>query len=254
MNLLLLEAAELADDGSVTLRDRRAEHLLRVLAVEPGRTLRCGLVDGPTGAAEVLAAGSDRVRLRCRFDDSTEPAPPCDQLLLAVPRPKVLRRAVEDATALGFARIALIRTWKVDRSHLESRLVKDEGALRPHLLAGLEQGGHTRLPRVERFSAFRPFVEDRLTDWLGATTDAAFLAHPRSQQDLAHLPGPAPEQAFTLALGPERGFTEFELDQLQQRGLRPVRSGTATLRVHGALHLLSGQLQLLRRRGKAPVG
>ena len=40
MNLILLERSEAGATGEVTLTGRRAAHLLRVLRVEPGQTVR----------------------------------------------------------------------------------------------------------------------------------------------------------------------------------------------------------------------
>ena len=45
MNLLLLEPGEIVA-GEVVLHGRRAEHLLRVLGVVPGDTVRVGVIGG----------------------------------------------------------------------------------------------------------------------------------------------------------------------------------------------------------------
>src|SRR5690606_29829524 len=140
-----------------------------------GRRLRCGVVDGPLGSATVVALleAPLRVVVDCRLD-AVAPPPGDDVLLLAVPRPKVLRRLVEDATALGFGTIVLMRTWRVDRSHLDSRHVAPD-ALWPQVRAGLEQAERCHAPRIVFEPRFRPFVEDRLDAIAPA---ARFVAHP----------------------------------------------------------------------------
>ena len=42
MNLILLEERDRVDSSSVTLSDARAAHLLNVLRVTPGQTVRSG--------------------------------------------------------------------------------------------------------------------------------------------------------------------------------------------------------------------
>ena len=91
MNLILLDAHEAGDAGDVTLTGARATHLLDVLRATPGQTVRVGLIDGPFGTGTVTGVADRRVTLRCAFDDEVPARPPVD-LLLALPRPKVLRR------------------------------------------------------------------------------------------------------------------------------------------------------------------
>lgn len=242
MNLLLLEPHELDDRGRAVLHGRRARHAREVLGATPGQELRAGLLDGPLGTARVEAASPDELVVTAVFD---RPSPASrDALLLAVPRPKVLLRMLAHAAALGFADIVLLRTWRVDKSHLASTAM-DPAAQREQLLLGLEQAGRTQLPQVRFFPLFKPFVEDRLQAL--ALPATRFTAHPYAATgtcDLA-LGAAAP---FALALGPDGGFLPYEVDQLAARGFLPVHCGSTPLRTETALAVLAGQLDLLRRR------
>ena len=71
MNLLLLEPGEIVA-GEVVLHGRRAEHLLRVLGVAAGDTVRVGEVQGRLGSGRVLAVESGAVRLAVSLE--REPA------------------------------------------------------------------------------------------------------------------------------------------------------------------------------------
>ncbi len=244
MNLVLLDDAEV-HEGRATLRDRRAAHLRDVLRASPGRRVRIGLLDGPTGTGTVTHLDAERVELACEFDGDEPSEPFEDTLVLAYPRPKVLARVLEHAAALGFARIVLTRTWRVDKSHLQSRVLEPE-TTRAHLVAGLEQGRHTRLPRVEQHPLFKPFVEDRLDQTV--PPGARFVADgdaPVATTDLA-IARPC---AFTVAIGPERGFTPYEVTMFAERGFRPVRFPTGVLRVETAVAVAHAQLSLLRAIG-----
>lgn len=244
VNLLLLDPAEVADDGTAVLTDRRAEHLRAVLHVEPGRTLQAGFVDGPIGSAEVLEVRLDSVRVRAVC---TDPPPTTqDALLLAIPRPKSLLRMLELAATLGFADIVLFRSWRVDKSHLESQAM-DPSLQRHHLRLGLEQARRTAMPRVRSYLRFKPFVEDELP--LLELPAQRFCAHPFATDataDLALSRG-AP---FAVAIGPEGGLLPYEVDQLARCGFLPVRMSQHPLRTESALAAMHAQLDLLRARAR----
>jgi RsmE family RNA methyltransferase len=236
VNLVLIEPSELGPREHATLTGPRAAHLLDVTGVVPGATLPIGRLDGPLGRGTVVAVGPGRVELDCRWQAEVPPRPQ-SVLLLAFARPRVLARCVAAAAALGYGRILLFRSWRVDKSHLLSQRVAP-ARLRADLLDGLAQARRTHLPELHAFARFRPFVEDRL-DAL-ATREPRFAADPDAPTDVASLPrtgGP-----FTLAIGPERGFTPFEIELLATRGFRAVRLGPHPLRVETALAALTGAL------------
>ena len=242
MNLLLLTPEEAADE-LVRLSDARATHVREVLGAVPGDTVRVGILEGPIGVAEVVAVDESAVSLCCTFESLAKPLGK-DTLLLAIPRPRVLGRCLADAAAMGYGRIVLFRSWRVDKSHLGARVLEAD-RLRGHLIAGLSQARRNRVPQVHVFPLFKPFVEDELDALVPGPH--RFVAHPIATTDTATL-RLSPEGPFTLALGPEGGFIPYEVDALAAHGFTPVRAGDGhPLRVETALSLLTGQLQLLRR-------
>lgn len=151
MNLILCEADEVGNDGRVTLTGVRATHMREVLRVAVGDEVRIGIVDGPYGRATVTAlqddqAGDARVELRCEFETTVPPRPAID-LLLAVPRPKVLRRLWAQLAAIGVGRIILTNASRVERHYFDTHILS-ESTWRPLLIEGLQQARDTRLPRV----------------------------------------------------------------------------------------------------------
>jgi RsmE family RNA methyltransferase len=240
MNLILLDPAELNDAHVVRLADRRSRHLHDVLRVELGDRVRVGVIDGPSGEAEVIGIERDATVLRCTLD-----RPPVDlsddTLLMAMPRPKVLLRCLEHAAALGFGKIIVFRSKRVVKSHFTSHAL-DPQQITSHLRAGLEQSRRTRMPSFRVFARFKPFVEDDL-DALATQQNRiladADVATPLAEARLIAAP-------FTLALGPEGGLIPYEIDALRDRGFVTAHAGNHPLRVEAALNFVSGQLWLLR--------
>ena len=240
MNFLLLRPDEIDGAGHATLRGRRAEHVRTVLRATVGQELKAGVLGGCLGTASVTSVTSDAVAVAASLHD--EPTPTPDVLLLAVPRPKVLLRMLAHAAALGFGRIVLFRSWRVEKSHLQSTAMRPE-VQREQLLLGLEQAGRTRLPEVQVFPLFKPMVEDQLRDLPGA----CFVAHPAAPTGTHEL-ALAPATAFALALGPDGGFLPYEVARLAERGFLPISCGKHPQRTETALAVLWGQLALLRAR------
>ena len=195
----------------------------------PGQELRVGLLDGPRGIGRVAHA-ADSVELECTFELDPPPLPDVD-LLLALPRPKVMRRLWAQLAALGVGRIILTNAARVERNYFDTHVL-DPAFYRPLLIEGLQQAQDTRLPRVSIHRRFRPLVEDEL-DTL-SSADLRLVAHPAPQAPSiagAWRPGAG---RVLLAVGPEGGWDDFELRLLADRGFTLVSLGARTLRADTA--------------------
>jgi RsmE family RNA methyltransferase len=236
MNLLLLESTDLAADGTARLTGRRLRHALEVLRAAEGDVLRVGLLGGLVGTAEVLRTGEELV-LRPSFDLPPPERPGVD-LLLAIPRPKALRKVLPAAASVGVDRIVLVNATRVEKSYFDSRVL-EPGAVRELLILGLEQARDTRLPEVLVRERFRPFVEDELDAlWPGTTR---LVAHPGTDAVLR-----AQSRRTVLAIGPEGGWVPFEIELLRSREFTPFTLGPRTLRVEVAVPYALGAVSRAR--------
>lgn len=232
MNLVLLEPADFAAAGSgdpsrVRLQGRRCEYLRRVHRVAVGDELCVGLLGGRIGTGRILELGADHVWMAVSLVD--EPPPPLPVILvLALPRPLVLKRVLLHATTLGVKRIALIHARRVEKSYWQSNGVSGE-SLTEQLRLGLEQARDTVLPRVTLHRRFRPFAEDDLSALL--TGSRGLVAHPDAPRDCPR----AVDGPVTLAIGPEGGFVPYEIEKLEGAGVEPVRLSDRVMRVEAAV-------------------
>ncbi len=229
MNLILLDERDRIDSDCVTLSDARAAHLLSVLRVTPGQTVRIGRLDGPLGVGTVEHAGDGRVTMRCVFETHTPPRPPVD-VLLALPRPKVMRRLWAQLAALGVGQIILTNAERVERDYFGTHILT-EASYRPLLVEGLQQARDTRLPAVSIHRQFRILVEDHLDDLFGRGT--RLVADPSGTTSVGSALSDHDDRVL-LAIGPEGGWNDFELTLLAARGFRLVGLGPRTLRVDTA--------------------
>jgi RsmE family RNA methyltransferase len=229
MNLILCEPDELDAAGVLRLTDTRAAHVRTVLRADRGDSVRVGVVDGPRGHGEILAIDDREVVLRCALEAPTPPRPAVD-LLLALPRPKVLRRLWAQFAALGVGHIVLTNAARVERHYFDTHVL-EPSTYRPLLIEGLQQAGDTRLPRVSIHRRFRILVEDDLNDV--SSHGLRLVAHPGATRRLLDV-APRPPGGALLALGPEGGWTPFELELLQRHRFEPVSLGARILRTDTA--------------------
>ncbi len=243
MNLLLLDPGELAGDRA-RLVGRRAAHLREVLGVGPGDRVRAGIVGGGVGEAQVLALDPDgavEVAVSCQ---EPPPARVPVQLVLAVPRPKVLTRVLETAAAFGVERIDLVNAWRVDKAYLDSPRLAPE-AVAEAVRLGAEQGAQTHLPEVRLHRRLMAYF-DGLAGLDDGGVGPRLCAHPRAALGMGSvgLAGAALGTPVTLAIGPEGGWILREVDTFAARGFAVVSLGLPVLRVEAAIAAALGQLTL----------
>lgn len=236
MNLILLEPDEIQADGTALLSGKRARHVREVLQAAPGEEIRVGVVDGPMGVATVLE-DSKQLHLSCTFSNEIPSIPRVD-LLLAMPRPKVMNRLWPVLASLGVGRILISNAWKTERNYFDTHVLESEH-IREALIEGLQQARDTRLPQVSVHKQFKKLVEDKL-DGFGPYA-ARLVAHPGEgafpSEKLAALPR---EARVLLAVGPEGGWTPFELELLAVHGFESVSWGPRALRTDTACAVLLG--------------
>jgi RsmE family RNA methyltransferase len=244
MNLMLLQANEVDDGGRAILRGRRFEHLKEVLRSQEGDFVRVGILDAGVGVAEILRCRQDCVEIR--VGKISPQHLPENELVLALPRPKSLRRILRTAASMAVARITLINAWKVDKAYWSSPLLRKE-ALAQEMLLGAEQGGWARVPHIEMERLFVPALAK-----LSARERPGYVLQPRTPSWLDQTP--ASRIGRVLAVGPEGGWTERELNSLVEAGFAAVCISDSILRSDVAVAAALAQSELVDRvsREEAP--
>lgn len=235
MNLIVLfEDDFTGNDKHVRLTGRRYKHIRDVCRVSVGDELCVGLCDGKIGTGRITALDDEGLEMDVMLNIGAPPALPVT-LVLALPRPIMLRRVLSTASSMGVKRIFLFHSHRVEKSFWKSPALNEEN-LREQLILGLEQARDTILPKIELRPLFKPFVEDELASITENTL--SLVAHPQSSD-------PCPRnvrQQVTLVIGPEGGFIPYEIGKLVDLGFLPVHLGERILRVESAVPALLSRL------------
>lgn len=242
MNLILLSANDILTQNTSTtftarLTDpRRIRHLHDVHRASVGESYTVGLGDDKIGLGILKQLDAEQATFDVTLDTPPPPALPL-HVVLALPRPRMLARTLENIAALGVKHLTLLNTRRVEKSYWQSPELREE-KIRHHLALGLEQARDTRWPKVQLAPLFKPFVEDHLPHLL--SDRQGFLAHPHTETECPRAL--ALHTPTLLVIGPEGGFIPFEVEQLIAAGVSPVHLGPRILRVETAVVALISRL------------
>ena len=247
MNLILIDPKELDAVGRARLVDLRAKHIWKVLHARPGKVLRIGLVNGPFGAGTVEKSSPEEVVLACTFETDTPPRPATD-LLLAMPRPKVLKRLWAQFAALGVGRLFITHAEKVER-YFDTHIL-DPDFYNARLIEGLQQARDTRLPEITIVKKLKPFLEKETFPNIGKK----ILADPSGRQNIfqgleeVDEKFPRSGNRVLVAVGPEGGWVPYELELFKAHGFDVFNIGSRILRTDTACVALLGMISEIQRR------
>ena len=233
MNIVLLEAEQTQSEFWKIESPRQLQHLSQHVQLNAGDTLKVGIRNGQRYLTEVVTISEQHILLR-PIQVEAVPAKLPVHLILALPRPKVLRRIIMDAVTLGVERISLIHSYRVDKSYWQSPFLQQ---LDDYVTLGLEQAGDTIEPEIQLYKRFKPFVEDVLPTFI-SDQKPAYVAHPYAEQQMPH----AIQHSCCLIVGPEGGFIPFEVDLFKKNGCQARRLGNRILRTETAVSHILGRL------------
>ena len=245
VNLIIFSPDELRADGVLVLTDYRHEHLRDVCHGEVGKVFRVGELNGRIGTGTVVATDSSKTELAVELGGAVTDPPNVD-LVLALPRPQMLKRVLENVAVFGVRRLALIRTVRVERSYFSSPLLQPQ-VIERHLRIGLEQSMTTALPVVTVFEHFREFLDTELSQMF---RDVRVLAEQTAGRALGNL-SVVGRAGVAAVIGPEGGLVPSELREFESQGFDPVVLSSRVLRVETAVYALLAQLELLRNQSNA---
>jgi len=231
MNLVLLfEEDFVGDRNLVRLKGRRHAHVRNVLRASAGDRLCVGIAGGNIGEGTITLLDDEALDMEIKAD--CHPPPPLPvTVILALPRPKALRRVIASITTMGVKRIIIINAYRVEKSYWKSPFL-EKAEMDKQIILGLEQARDTIFPEIMLRPLFKPFAEDELPGIIKGSL--LLVAHPAATEACPF----DVKQPVTIAVGPEAGFIPYEIEKLFACGFNPVRMGDRILTVETAIPVL----------------
>ena len=244
MNCILLpkNAKNINDPKQVT-------HINEILKSKVGDKITIGEIGGNIGKATITQINSDEVLLGDIVLDKAPPAKLDLTVVLALPRPKVLRRLIMDMSSLGVNKLIVVNSYRTQKSYWQSPLLE---RIDEFVFEGLQQAIDTVPLVVEFKKRFKPFVEDDFPALLlnkkgGVEQNHAVIAHPYAVQSWKTYLDTAKRKSNTketmpkvLCIGAEGGWIDYEVDLLCKHGCTSVSLGERILRTETVVNVLLG--------------
>ena len=236
MNTILLEKSDFINSDTIQISDYRFEHMKKVLKCVQNSTCKVGLLNGKLGMGRVTKVTDTAFELTVELD--TMPPEPLDLVLAcAMQRPQTYKKVLHIAITMGVKKLVFFGSFKVEKSYWDSPVL-NEDIFRREAVTALEQCCDTVMPTVEYHRYFKKFVEDEMPRLSFNRT--VYIAHPVCGESF-----PArPVTPALLLVGPEGGFTEYEVTRLLECGAIGGTLGDRILRTEVALPALLSKFTL----------
>ncbi len=217
MNFYFARSGQVDDRCSIAMpRDDRFDRLSAAVAVGTGASFRVAVEGLGRGIATIRSCAGEAVKADFELISGSENVPEID-VLLALPRPKVLRRLIPRITAMGISSLTLLNACGVKREYFATHWLRDE-SIAELVMLGLEQGGACRYPAIRVEKQLKPFLMDGVAEMRGSAE--LLLASPDGSKS---LPVSAGAGRVIVAIGPETGWTDFELGLFADVGFMSYR-------------------------------
>jgi len=241
MNIIILTEKDQIEKNTYKISDDRLLHIRNILKSEANDIIEIGLLNGPIGTAEIIVIDKAQVKLKIIKLNETKNSEPQIDIICALPRPQSLKKVLTTIATMGVQNLFLIRSEKVEKSYFHSRLLEKENYTK-YLIEGLSQGKRTQMPNISIHKRFKQFFDDNFPaednkpiKLLAHTNDDVYLNRLKVEKN----------QHYAIAIGPEGGWNDFEIEFMVKNGFREFKLSQNILRVETAVTAALAQLELI---------
>ncbi|EKE75689.1 16S rRNA (uracil(1498)-N(3))-methyltransferase [Gallaecimonas xiamenensis] len=234
-NPRIYEPQSLAVGQQLPLSEDGANHIGRVLRMQPGQSLRLFNGDGFDYDAEIVEAGKKQVQVAITGAKAlANESPLAIHLGQVISRGERMEFVIQKAVELGVTEITPLFSERCGVKLQGERLDKKVGQWQKIAISACEQCGRARVPKVNEVAL--------LADWVQAPFDGHSLTlSPYAAGGISQLPKAS---AARLLIGPEGGFSDEEVALASQAGFTDVLLGPRVLRTETAALAAITALQL----------
>ncbi|KEG02664.1 RNA methyltransferase, putative [Plasmodium vinckei vinckei] len=252
MNLILISANIIyKNDGDYLFKTdgRQTSHLKNILKVNLNQVIKVGVINKGKGEGIILEENPKfyiiKLLTPIHLEKPQNNFLPID-VVLCIPRPKVLNKALQQLSSVGVKKIIIVFSEYSNKCYESSKMLKNN-EIKLALQLGLEQAMCTNFPKVYMHYTFSSFFMniqnycDENTIKVCAHTDLK----KKNEYSLEHSILNKEKGKILLMLGCERGFSDLEIYLLQKLNFNFLNLSERILKCETALLIIIGKLLLL---------
>lgn len=242
MNMLLCRNEQLVKKTDLCMQCavddvRRIEHIKNILKLKEGDDCKVGLLNKGCFNGRINSVSNSQVVVD--FELANMEAAPAKMpltLFIAMQRPNTLKKVIHCAVTMGVEKICFFGSYKVEKSYWQSSVLQEKN-LQFELDLAMEQCKDPIEPEITFCRYFKEFTEDILAPF--QAENPVFIAHPAGDaNNVRQVMSGTGTPKCGLVVGPEGGFTDYEVGKLQDMGLHLLSLGDRVLRTEFALAAL----------------
>ena len=244
MNLILLTQNDRIQKNLFELKDNRYSHIQKILKKEVGDKVEAGLLNVSRGKATIIKYTNSSVIID--FQKTTFESNPIIELdiICALPRPQTLKKILPLIATTGVKKLHMINSSRVEKSFFQSPLITEKNKMDKYLFEGLSQGKRVILPEVTVYKKFRDYFFSGLKEFSDSEYTKIIL-HPAGKNNLLKISEKEKTDKLLVAIGPEGGWLDYEIEQFETYGFIKTELGKSVLRVENAVNAIISQKELL---------
>lgn len=206
-----------------TLPSTIHRHAIQVLRLKQGDMIRLFDGQGAEYEATLISVGKRESMVQLGQPLPSEVVSPLSiTLIQGISKGDRMDIAIQKAVELGVNKIIPVVTERCNVQLKAERSDKKWAHWHGVVVSSCEQSGRNILPELSPIMSLQQAVTECQNGW---------ILSPTAQTSLSALP---PQQAMNIAIGPEGGFSDDEIQSAEQQGFQSLRFGPRILRTETA--------------------
>ncbi|MDH3948019.1 MAG: 16S rRNA (uracil(1498)-N(3))-methyltransferase [Gammaproteobacteria bacterium] len=212
--------------NDIELDANALRHVVQVLRLKPGHPLILFNGEGGEYTAELISVERRRATARIGdFQDISRESKLFTHLGLGISKGERMDFALQKAVELGVSEITPLFTEHCVIQLNDNRALKKQEHWQAVIISACEQSGRNTLPTLNTSQTF--------SHWLNSTPGMTkLILDPAASKTLSMVKLDSPE--LILAIGPEGGFSQTEINQALESSFMGITLGPRVLRTESA--------------------
>lgn len=233
MNSVILTENDLISENLYQLSTEASAHLNEIVKVKIGETLKATILNKCLATCEIIEV-SDQIKLKVLEEKPGKNFP--IHFVIGASRPPTMKKVLEHGSSLGVSNFHIIKGELSEKSYLQSKLYQNDNFQELTRL-GISQSAVFHVDPSLNIAQYPNQLD------LPETTQKYILS-PYAENHVKDIQIDINEDSV-FAIGPERGWTEKEVQSFVDRGYKEIKISPSILRVEIASFALLGYLNQL---------